>query len=458
MLFLFILGIFFTANVFADEQETNTAITSYTKSVEKAELNFTKAESAGNIDAAYKRVSKELSSLDKKYDRYSDEIKSNPEIEDLYKRHSALNDKLPLLEKMAKLQKVVSPYERKIKQLEKKYITENSNDFVYLADQLEILDKHYGYIPEENRNDVTVLELKKRHDTLVSLQSDKETAYMDDTNAKWEKSANEKEMSNLSAQLRFDLLEAGKNNKGLTMTDLNSLEEDMPAFKQFAQDCSGKYAAIVAEDPEAKELADLANNREKYRDQLKYATYKRDLDKRIGVLKSEIDSLTTNNYIESDYLDLFLYEFDQWHNDIIKFFTDGYSSLGKPAPTEKFDELKGLKVEFEQTLDNYVSNSDKWDGSNFEKPTSAFKKKADLGAKKMGLKLVEAGYEDNWFIEKDEYNLPVKKYAPGYVLLKKPGESFYRCKAAYFYKVFDGEKYEEASYVQFQNLVTPVKK
>lgn len=458
MLILFILGVLFTGNIYADEKKTNAAITSYTNSVEKAEKNFTKAESAGNIDAAYKRVSKELSTLDKKYNRYSDEIKANAEIEALYNRHIALNDKLPQLEKMAKLQKVVSPYERKIKQLEKKYITEKSSDFVYLADQIEILDKHYGYIPEENRSDSIVTELKNRHDNLVNLQSDTETAFLDETNAKWERSANEKEMSNLSAQLRFDLLEAGKNNKGLTMTDLNSLEEDMPGFKQFAQDCSGKYSDIVADDVDAKELADLAINREKYRNQLIYATYNRDLDKRINVLTGEMDSLISNNYMESDYLNLYLYEFDEWYNNIVEFFTEGYNSVGKPIPSAKFEELKNLKGDFAKTLKDYVSNSKKWDGSGYEKPSSAFKKKAASGAKNMGFKLVEAGHEDNWLIERDEYNLPIKKYAPGYVLLKKSGESFYRYKVAWFYKVFDGEKYEEASYVQFQNLVTPIKK
>lgn len=457
-IFLIVLAVFQTTNAYADEKKVNLAITSYTKSVEKAEKNFEKAETAGNIDAAYKRVSKELSTLDKKYNNYSDEIKNNADIAALNKRHTTLNNKLPNLEKLAQLQKVVSPYERKLKQLEKKYNTENSSDFVYLADQLEILDKHYGYIPEENKNDPFVVELKKRHNDLVKLQAEEKSAYMDETNAKWERSANEKEISRLSTQLNFDLLQAGKNNKGMSLSDLKKLEEDMPALKQFASDCKGKYSDIVADDPDVKELEDLAANREKYRDQLKYATYNRDLDKRINILSGEIKSLTENDYMESHYLDLFLYEFDDWYIDIEDFFKAGYTSVGMDVPSNKFSELKSLKGTFAKTLNDYVSNSKKWSGKGYEKPSSAFKKKAAASAEKLGMKLVEAGHEDNWFIEKDEYNLPVRKYAPGYVILKKKGESFHRQKAAWFYKVFDGVEYEDASYVQLQNLVTPIKK
>ncbi len=446
-----------------DEKKTQRTIASYAKYIERAEKKFKKAENAKNAASAFRKCSKDVEALNKRYDKFSDEIKENSEIKKLRERHLVMQKKLSDMESLATVEKIVTPYKRKLEKMEAKFgKTENDNAHSSFLEQLAILGRIYDNISEENRTIPEIVALKKRHDELIQKQKDMASGHKKRIEDDKAKSRLASEYKKKAQSLPFNLLVAGKNNKALRPMDIERLDKRMADFKIFADECEGKYAEPAAtsmsfgDGYKANEVAELAKNRVQYRNQLSFATYKAFLDDKIKRTENTIEEFRKNKFLSPTVLDRFLYKYDEYCNVIIKTVTEAYKSVGKDAPEESFKKLRNMKATFKKVLKQVVAGQ-KWSDSKYGKVSVPFKNRSGKVAGKMGMQLRNVGlYGDSWYIEKNDYGIPLKKYAGGFILLKNKKESFCRKYSVKFIRVYDGNKYEPASAVSIVPTVGPV--
>lgn len=440
-------------------------IKSYDKYVTKVEKNLDKAEKAKNIKFHLTRTEKDLKSLDKRYEKMDEMTKSDAEIKKLREKHLLLAEKYKELSLMGENQNVVKPYERKITTMKKKFVGGDDKLQFYqqFADELAQLQRIYDNIPEEKKSLDIIKNLKKEHDNLIVTQKDMQDKFLKSVEDSRKKSGLAGEFRKTIQNLPFALLVAGKEDKKVSIHDAKRLDKYMDKFAQFEIDCDGKFAEIIKSDDEsagykASEVKELAKNRKKYKDNVTYKAYIRYINEEIAHNKMIIDDFKKDGYINTKYLNLFLYQYKTYYNNVKNDVYAAIKTTGKKQPDDIYKKLNNQNSEFIAVLNStYVKK--KWKKPEFKDVSGAIKKKAVEAAKTINGKLIDLGYvQSGWSIIKNALGVPLRKYREGYILVKLDKEKFYRQYYAHFYREYDGSKYQDATAVQFVKTVTPLKK
>lgn len=439
------------------------AITSYEKYVEKAEQSSCNTELGKPSKALSNSCTKAVDALDKRYDKYSDDIKADPKIVSLRERHETLRGMLEGLERQAAIEQMARKYRLKIERMETKTCPEQehygSRDFELCQEDLEKTDQIKANIPADMLGEPIIKDLIDRHEALRNMPEHMFSVY---------KAANDAFLNGVSLRDEFEgtvhditywsRLEDGKANRpAANIGEVEGLKENLPAIKQLAANCTGKYAEYIQDKPERQAQCELAENADKYYAQFAAASYKVFLQEETEAANSVVSRLenSSDRYIDvSDYNRLVLGS-KEYLADVKERVGESHRLAGLPEPS--YAELEAAVANIPVAI-KAAASKNRWADKETVSVSRAIEKRTAQVVKKMGMKLVKVGRIDApWTLVKNALGIPLYKGTKGWVMMKAPKESFCRIQYASFTRTYDGSEYAPASDVVIVPVIVPVK-
>ena len=448
------------ASATANDKKVPKEIKRYAEKIERAEKKSCNAQPGKSAAKRYRICNRDVSALDKRYDHLPGDIKADPQMIRLRKRHESLKKIVKELEHQAALEEISRNYRRHIERMEtrtcRKADRYGANLRWLCAEDVLTADRIKERIPPDIREEPVIRDLVERHEKIRGMP-----AHMDKVMA----DANRDYLAavRLKTDFKNDVhdigcwayLEAGKADKPGRIDDVKRVDKQMPSIRRFAADCKGKYAEYVRQHPRHQTKCELAENAQRYRDQFAAASYTVFLGTEIDEIHTIILRLENDNCIEATGHNRLVNGSQAYLRDVETQVSESRMTVGLPEPS--YSDLEAAVAKLPAKI-KAAADKNRWADKKTAAVSVPVKRLTIQEVEKMGMTLVKVGRSDEpWTLVKNQLGIPLHKTTTGWVMMKNPKDSFCRMQHASFTRTYDGTGYAPVSAVSIDSAIFPTR-
>lgn len=412
----------------------------------------------------YTNASRSVKNALKAYNRMPEDFQQTQKVTTLKAKLEEQSATIEVAAANAKREKTdkrhISSAQRYIKQAES---TIASNRYGTGYEAIEKAKQSLGRVSTEGQEGEAYQSLVEQLETFSVEFKAAEKAYTESVNATLGAAHTKNELPEFIQQNNILLiLSAGATDtvEEGELSYLETLKTNYPALPQIKQQFLDKFGELAQSEPDyenpsapgvtPRAILDVFANAE---------TYKANIVKQIGnnhlnevreSMASQVEKTTQYGSIPADVMTVMYGDSANDPMPAVAHAAKYYEWANQTMPKETVDAIAEYKVELRKALENSAKNN-AFDSKAYGYKNQRIEELAGLVCKKSNnSSLVKSAVigKDEWTIEKNALDVPVRRYHSGFVLCQHPDEPFKRgYKAGFYAEYMGGGQYAEVATV-----------